>query len=74
MFNKKGNITGLLAEGRSWVGKLEAEVKITKTEADKKEEEITKLTQERQDLDKLVEEGTEVAANFKNMLLMKDED
>ena len=71
---KKGNINARLEEGRSWVRSLEADVKLTQTEADTKEEEITKLTQERTDLDTQIEEGTQVANNFKKMLVMDNKD
>ena len=68
--NKKGNVAGVLTEGRAWVTKLENELKITKGEVKAKDIEINVLTRERDTLTIVINEGAEVAENFKNMLGM----
>ena len=67
---KKGNVAGALAKGRAWVTELEDELKITKGEVKAKDAEIVVLTRERDTLSVVINEGAEVAENFKNMLGM----
>ena len=69
--NKKGNVAGVLTKGRAWVTELENELKITKGEVKAKEAEIATLSRERDTLSVVINEGAEVAENFKNMLGMK---
>lgn len=70
MFGSKKSIGECLESGRSWVRELDEAVKVTEAEAEVKNEEVIKLTQECMDLEKTIEEGAKVASNFKKMLVM----